>query len=217
MIQILYKMWLIGVFITVVFLTGCANLNIHTYSMVGKEEPVRGVAVSVSAQSQTQDPVRRVTNSKGNTGFTLKPGLYTIQCQKRGFFDAERPINFDGNESRYTIPLVPECTLSGNLTLFDGSIPGKVVVRAISSENIKQGETWSAEDGSFKLKPIKPGSYLITAETIDNTFYGELNCDVNSLLVNIEIEMERKEYDPSNPHIDPTISGPDQIKPPSIH
>jgi hypothetical protein len=200
--------------------SGCANLRVNTYTQLDRQEPVGDVNVTVTQQGLNQEPQTKITNNRGNAGFRLSSGMYSIIASKEGFFDSLRTIRFDGREMLIDLLLQPECTVMGSVVLPDGSVPAEVLVRLFDSENINRGEAISDRSGRFEIQPVPLGKYRIVAETLGSdtaSYIGEKECNVNERLVYVDIEMARREFQPDVPDINPEQIGPGgQVRPPGV-
>lgn len=206
---------IIGNLIVIMFITGCANFTVRTYSGLQGQQMLPETTVTVQASNAAVNNGAKITNNNGEAAFKLERGMYNVNCQRAGYFKAERTVNFSGDDANFDVEMVPQCMIMGSVVLFDGSIPEEAVVRVITQDNVKKGQAKSMDDGSFTIEPIAPGEYILTAETIRGAYYGETICKVDEPLKQIKIRLERKDYSPQKPEIDPDIIVPESYRPPS--
>jgi hypothetical protein len=208
----------LGFAVAVLAMTGCANLKVQTYDALNTSERIPEVQVKIVSSNGNQELGSGLTDPKGSSGFNMKDGTYTVMCEKPGYFPEQKTINFDKTKDTapININLTPRCTVTGNLAISDGSIPLEATVRALTrADQIKKGEARSLGDGTFSLPDLRPGDYVITAETVQEpSYYGEISISISKVMTSVNITMTRKEYEPSGSPEDPKQLGPDQIRPP---
>lgn len=138
-----------------------------TGSIVGKgsENPVAAATVHITAVDGNTTIAQTITDASGRFLIVgMRDGVYKAWASKDGYFEESRTFSFpEERRMEFTMQMLNEAT--GTVKLPDGAVGVDVV---ITFQNLTSGEvqtTRSLEDGSYRLRDLKPGDYRVRAST----------------------------------------------------